>query len=89
MRNWRRGVIILLAALFLSGLYISGCAKHPSQEELNALEEAKKAALASEDQLSKKQREKADLEKQLANKKAKLEELKNEKQKLESRLKGE
>jgi hypothetical protein len=77
---------VLVSGIFVTGLFFSGCTKHPSTEQLNALEEQKKAALAAEDQLNKLQREKADLQNQLAKKKAELEKSKIEKEAVQQRL---
>jgi len=77
--------ITCLLAMFL----FSGCTKHPNEEQLNTLEETKKAALTAEDELAQKQQEKADLENELAEKKQKLEEAKSEKEAIKSKLGGE
>jgi septal ring factor EnvC (AmiA/AmiB activator) len=76
-------IVCLLASLFLSG-----CTRHPNEEQLNTLEETKKAALAAEDELAKKQQEKADLENELAEKKQKLEDTQQEKEAVKTRLSG-
>ncbi len=86
MRKASRSLIMLITGLIVVGLYFSGCTKHPNQEQLNALEEQKKAALSAEDQLDKLRREKADLENQLAKKKAELEKSKKEKEAVQQRL---
>lgn len=88
LRATRSFKFVLLCGVFLMGLYFSGCTKHPNTEQLNALEEQKKAALAAEDQLDQLRREKAELEKKLAAKKAKLEESKKEKADVQQRLEG-
>jgi Tfp pilus assembly protein PilN len=80
--------VALFCGIFMMGLYFSGCTKHPNQEQLSALEEQKKAALAAEEQLDKLRREKADLENQLAKKKAELEKSKKEKEAVQQRLEG-
>ncbi|MBN1348536.1 hypothetical protein JXJ21_03940 [candidate division KSB1 bacterium] len=87
MSKASRVLIVLLAVvIFVAGLYITGCSKKPSKEQLDALAERKKAALAAEDLRDKKQREKADLEKELARKKAELRDAKNEKEEVKKRL---
>ena len=87
MRHVMRIVAVLAVVAFLFSTFaLSGCAKHPSKEQLQTLEETKKAALAAEDQLAQKQQEKADLEKQLAEKKKKLDEAKAEKEAVQKRL---
>lgn len=86
LKATRTFTLVLVSGIFITGLFFSGCTKHPSQEQLNALEEQKKAALAAEDQLDKLRREKADLENQLAKKKAELEKSKKEKEAVQQRL---
>ncbi|MBN2089167.1 hypothetical protein JW964_06125 [candidate division KSB1 bacterium] len=79
--------LLLVTGIFFMGL-MTGCTKHPNQEQLAKLEEQKKAALAAEEQLGKLQREKADLENQLSKKKMVLEEAKKEKALVQQRLEG-
>lgn len=89
MRKLSRMIIVLfsVACLILS-LILSGCTKHPNEKQLQALEEQRKAALAAEEQLSKCQQQKADLERELAEKKQKLEDAKSEKETVTNRLSG-
>ena len=82
-------VVFASIACLLAMFLFSGCTKHPNEEQLNALEETKKAALAAEDELANKQQEKADFENELAEKKQKLEDAKSEKEAVKSRLGGE
>ena len=78
-------VIVSVACLVLS-LSIGGCTKHPNEQQLQALEEQSKAAIAAEDELAKCQQEKADLDRELAEKKQKLEDAKSEKNLVTNRL---
>lgn len=78
-------VIVSVACLVLS-LSIGGCTKHPNEQQLQALEEQRKAAIAAEDELAKCQQEKADLDRELAEKKQKLEDAKSEKNLVTNRL---
>ncbi|MFQ6091842.1 MAG: hypothetical protein ACE5OR_04030 [bacterium] len=57
---------------------ISGCAKHPSKDQLSKLEEAKMAAQAAEKELEAKRSERTDLESQLDGKQRELNDLKAE-----------
>jgi hypothetical protein len=85
MRKAIRGVLVLTAvALLFSAM--TGCSRHPNEEQLSALEQTEQAALSAERQLESLQAEKADLEKQLAEKKQQLEECENEKDLVASRL---
>lgn len=87
MRKASRILMVALAiVIFVAGIYITGCTKKPSEEQLQALREQEKAALSAEELLDNKRREKADLEKQLATKKATLTDLKNEKEEVKKHL---
>lgn len=77
---------LAMVALMAVSLAWTGCARHPSQEQLQALEETKQAALAAERQLSECQKEKADLEKQLKAKQNELAKVKSEKSMVQSKL---
>lgn len=82
-------LVITIIVMLTFSFVLMSCSKHPSDEQLKALEETKKAALAAEDQLAAKKQEKANLERELAEKKQKLEEQKKEKEKVKSRLENE
>ncbi len=89
MRKMMRTIIVLfsVACLILS-ISLTGCTKHPNEEQRQALEEQKKAALSAEEQLAEQQQVKADLERELAEKKQKLEDAKSEKEAVKNRLSG-
>lgn len=89
MRKLSRAILVIVsvASLVLS-LSIGGCTKHPNEQQLQALEEQGKAALAAEEQLAKCQQQKADLERELAEKKQKLEDARSEKETVQKRLSG-
>ena len=93
MSNWRRRVTQCMLALFafsmLSLPFISGCARHPSQEELTQLEQAREAAGAAEEKVEAKKREKVQAEAKLAEKKAALEKAKATKAAVEANLSSE
>jgi len=62
-----------LAALMLSaGLMLSSCASSPSDQELKQLDDLKAEVSSLETKVADKQREKANLEKQIAEKNGKL-----------------
>jgi len=89
MRKMMRTIIVLVSvACLILSIALTGCTKHPNEEQRQALEEQKKAALAAEDQLAKQQQVKADLERELAEKKQKLEDAKSEKEAVKNRLSG-
>jgi chromosome segregation ATPase len=81
MRKTLKMVVVVASITCLLGTFLlSGCTKRPNEAQLNVLEETKKAALSAEEELAKKQQEKADLENELAEKKQKLEDAKSEKE---------
>jgi septal ring factor EnvC (AmiA/AmiB activator) len=87
MTKVRRVVSVLLATLFaVSLLTMTGCTKHPSDEQLQALEEQKQAALAAEKTLEDKRSEKNRLESELNRKKKELQDAKNELAAVKQRL---
>lgn len=88
MRKAIRGVLVLTAVALLFSV-MTGCSKHPNEEQLSALEETNQAALSAERQLETLQAEKANLEQQLAEKKQQLEECETEKRLVSQRLAGE
>lgn len=75
-----------VVACMLSSLALVACSKHPSEEQLRALDEAQKAATAAETKLAEKQRERDDLKRQLEQKKAELKKVQNEKTAVAQRL---
>ncbi len=89
MRKMLKSLMVFASILCLIGTFaLSGCGGGPNEDELNVLEETKKAALTAEDELAQKQQEKADLEKELAEKTQKLEYAKSEKAKVKAKLGG-
>jgi len=87
MRKMSKTIFVIVSVVCLILLIsMGGCTKHPNEEQLQALEEQRKAAIAAEELLAKKQQEKADLERELAEKKQKLEDAKSEKQAVQNRL---
>ena len=69
----RRVTTVVLALLFMAGLLMSvGCTKYASPDDLQRLEEARKAAIAAEKTLDDTKAERADVERELADKEAEL-----------------
>ena len=79
--------ISIMAVLVIA--FLAGCSWSPSEEEIQALEEAKTAALAAEKTLADKTQECADLSAKLTAKKAELEKVKAEKEKVLQKLEEE
>jgi Na+-translocating ferredoxin:NAD+ oxidoreductase RnfG subunit len=89
MRKLSRAIILLIVVACLAlSLALSGCTKHANEKQLQALDEQQKAALAAEDQLTKCNQQKADVDRELAEKKQKLESAKSEKEMIEKKLSG-
>lgn len=77
-----------LAICMLASLSLVACTKHPSKEQLQALEEARNAAAAAEAQLAQKRAERDALLKQLQEKKAALQKAQAEKTAVSARMSG-
>jgi len=89
MRKISRTIIVAVSvACLILSICLSGCTKHPNEKQLQALDEQRKAASAAEEQLNKCQQQKADLDRELAEKKQKLDDAKSEKQAVTNRLSG-
>jgi hypothetical protein len=82
----RTFVTLLFIAAFVSSFFIIGCTKHPNEKQLTALEETKNAALSAEAKQSTCENDKRSLQSQLAEKKQKLESMKQEKIAVNNRL---
>jgi len=77
---------IFAVCLLLVAFIIVGCARHPNENELKALEEQKQAVAAAETKASDCTAEKAAMEKQLTEAKQKADGMKQEKVAVEKRL---
>ena len=76
----------LVAIFSLSLLTATGCSRHPNEEQISAMEEARSACLAAEQKLNEVQRERGNLESQLQAKKAELDKTQKEKAHVEQGL---
>ena len=83
-----RGKILLLAMFLAGGLMFSSCSSSPSEEELALLKQLQDQARSLESDLSKKQAEKADLEKQLAEKNGKLQQCQSDQEAVKKAMGG-
>lgn len=75
--------------VFMSGLlliFLIACTSHPNEEQIQALEETKAAALAAEKTLAEKKQERKALEAKLEAKKAELAKVQAEKAKVMEKL---
>ncbi len=76
----------LVAVFSFSLLTATGCSRHPNEEQIRAMEEARSACLASEQKLNEVQKQRADLESKLQAKKAELDKAQKEKAHVEQGL---
>ena len=87
MRTFKSTVSLLILGLFVvSSFSFIGCTKRPNAEQLQALEEQKNAALAAENTVAERKREKSNLEAQLSQKKQELQNTKTELETVKQRL---
>ncbi len=78
--------VIAVIALFVLSLTMTGCSRHPNEEQLQVLEDTKAAALEAEQKLSDCQENHSELESKLAATQQELEEVKEEKELVVQRL---
>ncbi len=76
--------ILIMSALVLT--FLIACTSHPDEDQIQALEETKTAALAAEKTLAEKKQERKALEAKLEAKKTELEKVKAEKAKVLQKL---
>ena len=87
MRTLYNSMSVLLVTLFIVFSFsFVGCTKHPNEQQLQALEEQKNAALSAESALEEKRREKSRLESELNQTRQKLQDTKNELEAVKQRL---
>lgn len=85
-KNIRVIAALSVVVMLLFAFMMTGCSRHPNEEQLRQLEETQQAVLASEESQAACANEKAELEKQLAESKQKLENMKQEKESVSNRL---
>ena len=78
--------VLSVVVMLLFAFMMSGCSRHPNEEQLRQLEETKQAAMSAEESQSDCAEEKAELEKQMAESKQELENMKQEKESVSNRL---
>lgn len=78
MKRIKKFIVLATLTLFIGGIFSTGCTKYASQEQLKALKEACDAATAAEKRIDALKSEKAQLEKEIAPKKAALDKIKKE-----------
>ena len=87
MERLRKAFTSILLVLFAIGtLAVTSCTKHPNEEQIKMLEETKSAALAAEQTLAEKTKERQALEREVKVKEAELEKIKADKEKVKQFL---
>jgi len=87
MRTLNRMVIALCGTLLLSGsLMLSGCSSHPDEEQMKQLNDLKDEVASLQKDLSTKTDQKAALDKEIAEKNAKLKKCNDDQQVVKQRL---
>lgn len=74
--------VLVVLAFCMSSLFMASCTSHPNEEQIQALEEARSAALAAEQECSDKKSERQEMEAQVDAKKSELEKAQAEKEKV-------
>ncbi len=77
---------VLVTGFALSLMLSTGCSRHPNEEQIRVMEEARAAALSAEEQLAQKQQECEDLKQQVASKQKELDNLKKERELVQQRV---
>jgi septal ring factor EnvC (AmiA/AmiB activator) len=85
-RSARNVVLALLSFVLLIAFAAAGCSRYANEEALSALDETQAAAVAAEQRVAELEKEKANLEAQLAEKKGELRKVQDEKSKVLSKL---
>jgi outer membrane murein-binding lipoprotein Lpp len=69
MRDFRRVIFPLtIVALMAGSVFLGGCTRHPSEEEMRQLDDLKAEVASLEKQVSERSGAKSDLQKQIAGK---------------------
>lgn len=86
IKGVRSFVCVLFCFILVASLLIGGCGGYANEEQMTTLDETEAAALAAEQKVAEKEKEKAELEAKLAEKQQELKNVQAEKQKVQSRL---
>ena len=82
------GRILLIAFFLAGGIMLSSCSSSPSDEELAQLKQLQDQVRSLESDLSKQQAEKANLEKQVAEKNGKLQQCQSDQEAVKKAMGG-
>lgn len=77
--------MVVVVSLTFSVLFIEGCTKYASQDDLNTLDEANNAAVSAEKELAMVEKERRQLENDLSQKEGELADAKAEFEKVKNR----
>jgi outer membrane murein-binding lipoprotein Lpp len=77
----------LLTAVFAGSLVFSGCTRYANEQQISTLKEAQAASVASDQTLTQKEKEKADLQAQLQAKQDELKKAQAEQEKIKAKVK--
>lgn len=87
MKKFYKAVGWILPFIFAGTMILSvGCTRHPNEEQIRVMEEARAAALSAEKKLDQKRQERQQLEQQVAQKKQELEKAKKEREEVKKRV---
>lgn len=86
---WKSTGTCLIMSWLAVSLLVTGCTRRPNAEQLQALEEQRRATTAAENRVSELESEKARLQRELEQKKAKLNEANQVKEHVQRRLSQE
>jgi len=81
--------VVIVSLFLVAFVAMTGCTRHPNEEQINTLEETIKAANSAQAELDDKVSERKGLENQVKEWEAKLEAAKKEKAAVEARLQKE
>jgi len=84
----KKSLGMTLAALVLSGMFLTGCSSKPGEDEMKQLESLKAEVTSLEKKVSDLESEKAALQKAIADKDAQLKRCADDKAEVQKRLQG-
>jgi outer membrane murein-binding lipoprotein Lpp len=87
MRDLRKVTLPLIIAAFMAGsVFLGGCTRHPSEEEMRQLNDLKAEVASLEKQVGEREGAKADLQKQIAAKEDRMKWCASEQDAVKARL---
>jgi len=86
IKGVRNLVYVLFCLMLVIALLLGGCSRYANEEQMTTLDETEAAALAAEQKVAEKEKEKAGVEAKLAEKQQELKKVQEEKAKVQSRL---